>query len=94
MAKSIRDFEGLYGKGELGRRNPEDLPHRMTAPGIPGNYGEYGWSPPTDGFQAQVVTGTARATGEGWNGDRWVDDSPQLPPSPTRPAGRSNRTGE
>lgn len=70
--KSIRDFEGMIGKGEMGQK---------------------GAFPPADGFQAQTVVGTARATGTGWNiSPQW--DSPELPPDPTRPAGRSNRTGE
>jgi hypothetical protein len=46
-----------------------------------------------DGFLAQTVNGTASWRGMGWNRDEpWT--SPQVEPGPTRPAGRSNRTGE
>lgn len=88
MAKSIRDFEGLYGKGEMGGPAPPkyDAPSPMGA--MPS-----GPQPPADGFQAQVVTGTARATGTGWNKD-WDWSCPEVAPDATRPAGRSNRTGE
>lgn len=45
------------------------------------------------GFTAQTANGTAHATGTGWNKDYdWSMD--QLPPDATRPAGRSNRSGE
>ena len=72
MAKSIKDFEGLYAKGELGQK---------------GGY------PTEDGFRAQTANGTALATGTGWNKTfEW--ERPELPPGPTRPTGRSNRTGE
>lgn len=45
------------------------------------------------GFTAQTPNGTAHATGTGWNKDEpysW----PEVEPDRTRPAGRSNRTGE
>lgn len=90
MAKSIRDFEGMIGKGEMGRRDcpPSDGNGPSLMP-------SWTLQPPADGFQAQTVNGTARATGTGWNGDRWGDcGEPELPPGPTRPAGRSNRTSE
>ena len=45
------------------------------------------------GFTAQTPNGTAHATGTGWN-KGWDWSSDQLEPDPTRPAGRSNRTGE
>jgi hypothetical protein len=45
------------------------------------------------GMTAQTVNGTAHWQGTGWNKDYdW--QQPQLEPDPTRPAGRSNRTGE
>ena len=84
MAKSIRDFEGLYGKGELGNQTP---PKDRAFPFGPEATG------PADGFQSQTVVGTARATGTGWFRDEdWT--MPEVAPGPTRPAGRSNRTGE
>ncbi|HKS73539.1 MAG TPA: hypothetical protein VJQ82_10115 [Terriglobales bacterium] len=46
------------------------------------------------GFTAQTPNGTAHATGTGWNGDDWKWERDQLQPDATRPAGRSNRTGE
>ena len=45
------------------------------------------------GFVAQTANGTAMWKGEGWN-ENGPSSWPQLPPGPTRPAGRSNRTGE
>lgn len=46
-----------------------------------------------DGFRAQTANGTAYAMGTGHN--KVYDYSmPQLPPDATRPAGRSNRSGE
>ncbi len=47
----------------------------------------------TDGFISQVPAGTAMWRGEGWN-KQWDYTRSQLPPDKTRPAGRSNRTGE
>jgi hypothetical protein len=46
-------------------------------------------------FSVATPNGTARWAGTGWN-KTWDSDynRPQLPPDPTRPAGRSNRTGE
>jgi len=47
------------------------------------------------GFTAQTPNGTAHWEGTGWNKDFFADyDRPQLEPDATRPAGRSNRTGE
>ena len=46
------------------------------------------------GFTAQTCNGTAHATGTGWNKQRGNWKEPQLEPDATRPAGRSNRTGE
>lgn len=48
-----------------------------------------------DDFIAQTVNGSTRWKGTGWNQvpPDW-NTSPQVPPMPTRPAGRSNRTGE
>ena len=47
------------------------------------------------GFTSQTANGTAHCYGTGWNQDFGANMSmPQLPPGPTRPAGRSNRTGE
>ena len=47
------------------------------------------------GFTSQTVNGTAHWSGTGWNGSYWNEMSmPELPPGPTRPSGRSNRTGE
>ena len=93
MAKSIRDFEGLYGKGELGRR---EAPRYADGPSFPMMDGDYAGraGPPADGFQAQTANGTARATGTGWNKDWDMWSEPQVRPDPTRPAGQSNRTGE
>lgn len=46
-----------------------------------------------NGFTAQTANGTAHATGTGWNKDYdWSCN--QVEPDATRPAGRSNRTGE
>jgi hypothetical protein len=47
------------------------------------------------GFTAQTPNGTAHWQGTGWN-KNWMAgfDMPQVEPDPTRPAGRSNRTGE
>ncbi len=45
------------------------------------------------GFTSQTANGTAHWMGEGWNKDEpytW----PEVEPDPTRPPGRSNRTGE
>jgi len=45
------------------------------------------------GFTSQTANGTAHWRGTGWNkGSDY--DMPELPPDLTRPAGRSNRTGE
>lgn len=45
------------------------------------------------GFTSQNSNGTAHWQGTGWNkGYNW--ELPQLEPEATRPAGRSNRTGE
>lgn len=45
------------------------------------------------GFTAQTANGTAHWNGTGWNENRdWEQE--QVEPGPTRPAGRSNRTGE
>jgi hypothetical protein len=44
-------------------------------------------------FVAQTVNGTARPFGTGWN-KLEPYDMPELAPDRTRPAGRSNRTGE
>ena len=46
-----------------------------------------------NGFTAQTPNGTAHWKGAGWNKDQpW--DMPQVETGPTRPDGRSNRTGE
>ena len=46
------------------------------------------------GFTSQTANGTAHWQGTGWN-KSMVDISwPELPSDATRPAGRSNRTGE
>ena len=45
------------------------------------------------GFTSVTINGTARAMGTGWN-KREPYSQEQLPPDRTRPAGRSNRTGE
>jgi len=45
------------------------------------------------GFTSQTPNGTAHWEGTGWN-KGWDWEQPQLPPDATRPAGRSNRTGE
>lgn len=45
------------------------------------------------GFTAETANGTAHWRGTGWN-KNWNPTRPQLPPDRTRPAGRSNRTGE
>ena len=47
------------------------------------------------GFTAQTPNGTAHWQGTGWN-KNWMAGfgMPQVEPDPTRPAGRSNRTGE
>jgi hypothetical protein len=48
-----------------------------------------------DGFCAETVNGTAHWKGTGWNQvPEYWNTSPQVEPQPTRPAGRSNRTGE
>ena len=46
-----------------------------------------------DGFTSQTVNGTSHWKGTGWNED-WQYSQAQVPPGGTRPAGRSNRTGE
>jgi len=47
------------------------------------------------GFTAQTPNGTAHWEGTGWNKSMFDDfNMPQLQPDATRPAGRSNRTGE
>ena len=47
------------------------------------------------GFTAQTPNGTAHWQGTGWNKNYFSDyDMPQVEPDATRPAGRSNRTGE
>ena len=45
------------------------------------------------GFTAQTPNGTAHAFGSGWNRDEPYT-SGEVKPDPTRPAGRSTRTGE
>ena len=45
------------------------------------------------GFTAQTANGTAHWKGTGWNKD-YDFRLEQLEPDATRPAGRSNRTGE
>lgn len=45
------------------------------------------------GLCAQTSNGTAHWRSTGWNKrEPWT--MPELPPDPTRPAGRSNRSGE
>ena len=46
------------------------------------------------GFTSQTANGTAHWRGLGWNKSMFDMTWPELPPDPTRPAGRSNRTGE
>ncbi len=47
------------------------------------------------GFTAQTPNGTAHWEGTGWNKEYFADfERPQVSPDATRPAGRSNRTGE
>jgi hypothetical protein len=47
------------------------------------------------GFTSQTANGTAHWQGTGWNKNYFSDyDMPQVEPDATRPAGRSNRTGE
>ena len=46
------------------------------------------------GFTSQTANGTAHWRGTGWNENGPGDPWPQLPESPTRPGGRSDRTGE
>jgi hypothetical protein len=47
------------------------------------------------GFTAQTPNGTAHWQGTGWNKQwNWDMETPQVDPDRTRPAGRSNRTGE
>lgn len=53
---------------------------------------QFGENP--NGFTAQTCNGTSKAMGTGWNGQDFDYERPQLNPSATRPAGRSNRTGE
>ena len=45
------------------------------------------------GFTAQTSNGTAHWKGTGWN-KVYEWNCPQVEPGPTRPEGRSNRTGE
>lgn len=45
------------------------------------------------GFESQTANGTSHWKGTGWN-DTWDWNRPQVAPDATRPAGRSNRTGE
>jgi len=47
------------------------------------------------GFTSQTANGTAHWEGTGWNKDYFGNyNMPQVEPDATRPAGRSNRTGE
>ena len=47
------------------------------------------------GFTAQTPNGTAHWEGTGWNKEIFADwTREQVQPDATRPAGRSNRTGE
>jgi hypothetical protein len=54
----------------------------------------YGFGENPRGMTAQTANGTAHPFGTGWNvtGSDWTME--QLPESPTRPGGRSTRTGE
>jgi hypothetical protein len=45
------------------------------------------------GFTSYTPNGTSKEYGTGWN-KGWDYERPQLPPDKTRPAGRTNRTGE
>jgi len=46
-------------------------------------------------FTAQTPNGTAKWMGTGWNNQYGMPYTrPQVEPTKTRPAGRSNRTGE
>ena len=45
------------------------------------------------GFTSQTANGTAHWKGTGWN-DQWNWPREQCEPTPTRPEGPSNRTGE
>lgn len=45
-------------------------------------------------FVAQTANGSSRATGTGWNKSETYGGWGEVEPGPTRPAGRSNRTGE
>jgi len=48
-----------------------------------------------NGFTAQTANGTAHWNGTGWNKEYSSDfKMTQVQPDPTRPEGRSNRTGE
>lgn len=69
-------------------KNPrETIPRQMDFEGAIGD----GENP--RGFTAETPNGTAHWRGTGWNKDyNW--SRPQLEPDETRPAGRSNRTGE
>lgn len=47
------------------------------------------------GFTAQTANGTAHWQGTGWNKEYLGSyNMPEVEPDQTRPAGRSNRTGE
>ena len=76
--------QGTIEKGEVG----------LCDAGIEANDGanpEKGENP--SGFTAQTCNGTAKDVGTGWNKvDDWKQE--QVQPDATRPAGRSNRTGE
>jgi hypothetical protein len=77
------DWEGLYERG--------------IAPPARDDLGVYpsGRAPRNDppSFNVQTANGTAHWQGTGWNKEfDWRQ--PQVSPDETRPAGRSNRTGE
>ena len=55
--------------------------------------GLYGRGENASGLTAQTANGTAHWRGTGWN-DQWDWEREQCEPNATRPAGRSNRTGE
>jgi hypothetical protein len=66
---------------KLRKMNLENLIKDGQKSGIPG------------GFVAQTANGTATWRGSGHN-KQWDYEQPMVEPDPTRPAGRSNRTGE
>lgn len=90
MSQRRIDFEAMIDNGEA----PYPKQYDEYAIGPPGARRSPPPKPePGANFTAQTVNGTAHTFGTGHNCE-YDYEMPQVRPDATRPAGRSNRTGE